>query len=461
MHRIRYAIRRLPRPLDWLASLILISFVGCATVLFFTAYFGSRLFLTPFDSRLADAFFQEPFVLFVITMIAWFLSSVRSRPDRLDELRYLRSLPLGSARISRNIIVHDIHAFAWVPGVIAALLFYLNKVSPLALQVRLFALAFSFFVVVIALNIVIQLARALRKTRTTKYIWPVQTNPFIQILLIFLLALSFTIMISRPFLASGFSFWVIFCGALASCYILTILTEHLFDKWQQGNLVFLSDPVGREQKNQSIDIFRFLNGIPTLSPFLQKSIVKYAREKNLLSLFLTFSFVTSLYWMAMNNEVKDGLAVLFAISCLFALTVAARCIQQLSPEEESPDWVFSLPLKKGDLYLSIFLPGIARMGFVIISMTALGALFSRATMISLITFLAKAQLVTMIMLGVACSYAIYHYPVVETAKRQFLKWVLVTIVLGALLYKYIYVVMVVMSIWPFIQLRRLKLFRTG
>jgi hypothetical protein len=455
---IRITRKRLPKSLRLGISIAAaLAFVA----LFWVGTIGKSLFEQPDMERFLGLFFQEPLVLVVCVAVAWFVSLLNPTPSRLEEYSLLNSLPIPSRAIGDRFLSQDLRSHAWVPGLSIVLYFGLASVAPIPHLIRLGILTASCFVLIMVLNAVLHYRAALNK-KDVKSFYPRQGYPLIHALTVVSYVICQLGFVIAPKLASGYLFWIVFSGLLLSSYASVTLVRALFAKWQAENLAFVrpSRESGVEKRAWLRSVNPFL-AFSHVNVWLLKSLVKAKREKNVTSLALTVAFIGIAYLVSMNNQnAEDVVTVLFAIMGIYAFLIAFRATNQFAPEQESPNWIYSLPLRVAELYVSIFAPVFGWLCLVATSFSILIVL-SDAGLLLAGSFWLKSVMTAVAMLSVACVYAVKSYPDIKKTQRQFLYWTLAGVILTAALYPYRLFVLGLMVLGPFLPFKRIHLHRVA
>ncbi|MCG8607497.1 hypothetical protein MJD09_21255 [bacterium] len=428
--------------------------------IFWNGTIGKDLFLQPEMEPFLSLFFREPFVLVVCVAIAWFFSFLKPTPARLEEYRLLISLPISGRTICARFLSQDWRKYAWVPAAGIVLYSGLTSVAPIPHLIRLGVLTVCCFGLFLVLNAVLHYRLALTK-RGARNPYPKRGQPLIHALTVVTYVSCQLAFVIAPKLAAGHWFWIVFFGLLLATYASVSLVRGLFRKWQIENLAFV-----RPAQEAGSKKFRLLitNPFLTFRPvnaWLVKNLVKAKREKNVASLVLTLMFILSAYLVSMNNRnAHDVATVLLAIMGIYAFLVAFRATNQLAPDEESPDWTYSLPLRMAELYISIFVPMFGWLCLVATSFAVL-LFLSEAGLPLAAWFWLKSVLVASAVLSVACAYSVKFYPDMKQSQKRFLYWLVIGIILTAAFYPYRIFVLSLMVFWPFLPFRRIPLYRVS
>ncbi len=456
-----YFVGRFPGSLHLPLKLgISIALVFIMAAMFLLGCVGRSLFEQPDSDQFLAIFFQEPFVILITLVVVWYTVSFKSTPARLDEYKFLSSLPISAGSICDRFIGQDLLRYSWVPGLGIVIYFGLLPVSPISHLFRLSILTVFGFILFVVANTVLHLLSSLKGRNPGSYAYPGRTNPIIIAVIILGYAVSQMSFIITPALASGYQFWIVFILLLLGNSASLVLARFLFSKWQTKNSAFQmwadQTITVRSSWLRASNQFRLF---AKTDPFLLKNLLKIRRENTGFSMILTAMFIMLAYLISMNNEnINDSISVLFAISCIYSFLIAFRTINQFSPDEESPDLVYSLPLRTWNLYFSVFIPAMGWLAVVLASLTILisGGAGSLAG-----SFLLQSLFAAAAFLLVASNYALGSYPDIKEAQKRFLYWTTALMVLTAVLYKYRIITVSLLIILPFLQLRKVRFYRVG
>ena len=407
-------------------------------------------------------FFKEPFIMILGLYTAWFISSFRTMPSRRKEFNLLNSLPINDRRICNYFMGRDFFQNAWVPGLTIFLYLSLLSVTPVSHLIRLSLLTLLIYFIFIVLKVSLHLLIAVKRKGFEVYKYPDQNNPILMILNITGFALSQLVFILNPQLSSG-TFFVIFMIFLSSiCLSLLMLAHKFFNRWKNGNLVFrIKADSTKEMISSEYSGSNLFQKYPKFHPILIKNILKIIKGKNRLSLLLTVVFISFAYLVSLNNErLEDSIAVLFGILCFYTFLFSYRAINQFTSNNESPELIYLLPLKKWDLYVYHFVPLWLWIAIVALLCTIL-ILVSCSSLALAGIFLLKSMAAGFIFLQGALNYTLGSYPNNKKAKKHFLYWCVSMLVLSAVFYIYAIIVIILMVIISFFPLRKMKLYKVS
>lgn len=428
--------------------------------MFWLGCFGLSLFEQPNSAQFLAVFFQEPFVILMSLFIAWYISSFKFTPSRMEEYKCLISLPVSANNICNRFIYQDLLSCSWVAGLGIVLYLGLLPVSPISHLCRLSILTVFAFFLFVVLNTLLHFYVSLKGKNLRKYVYPNRNNPIIMVATILGYAIFQLSIIVIPSLASGYQFGIVLGLSLVGNYSLLSLAHVFFSKWQIKNLAFQmrADRTTKFMSSwcQISNPFRLF---PRLNPLLLKNLVKIKREKNTVSVILMTILIMFAYLVIMNNETtEDRISVLFAVSCIYSFLFAFRSMTQFSADEESPELVYSLPLVRRDCYFSFFVPAIAWLSIVMTSLAIL-ILISGSALSLAGLFLLKSFVAASAFLLVSFKYAAASYPDMKKAQKKFSYWMIALIILTAAFYKYRILIVSLMIILPFFQLRNVRFYR--
>ena len=421
--------------------------------LYLTGFAGRRINALPEYDVFLEAFFQEPFVLFVCLQIAWFAASFKTSPSRTREYTMLHSLPIPGESIYFRLLYQDFFRYWWVPAFGVVLHMSLFFVAPFPFLCRLSLLSLCCFAVAVTANTLLHLLPG-------NY-YPEKNNPLIYALSITGYALLHLFFIVNAKVMSGYRFLLTVVLLIIFNYSLVIISRKIFSRWQSNNRAYSMRAVSPRADSSTVPLARtnlFLR-FPRTNPLLLKNMVKVAREKSSFSTLLTLFFIATIYFISMNNELmNDSISVLFVLFCGYAFLFSFRGIDTFSREEEAPEIIHLLPVNKTGVFGAALLPSL-------VWLTAMSLLFGALVAFSGAEFAAAAQLIGKSLLAgislllVAFAFALSCYPDAKTAKKRYLYWALFTTVFSAIFYVYSYIILCCMILAPLFTLRRVHFYR--
>ncbi len=416
----------------------------------------------PDSNQLLGIFFKEPFVVLVCVLIAWHVASARFRPSRLDEYKLLNSLPVPAQDVCDRFIRQDAGRYSWVLALNFAIYLGLLPVAPISYLSRLSILTALSFVLLIVLNVALQIAAATRWNNSGRYSYPCGNHPLIMTVVIVSYAVLQLTFLARPDWASDIFFWIALGLLLAATWFARAFAQSAFRRWQLENRAFAARSENRPaSKRQWLHVSNPFRLLPILNPLLLKNLVKLRRESNKASIILTVGFVMLAYLSAMNNEdPEDALAVMVAFAGIYSFLFALRSMRHLSPEEESPDFIYSSPISKSHLYFSVFTPAFVAAFFVLTAVSGL-LFFSENGGRLASLFLLRSQIVATIFLLAATNFGLGSYPDAKRGQRRFGTWTLALVILTAAFYRYREIVISLAVLLPFLELRNVRFYRNA
>lgn len=307
------------------------------------------------------------------------------------------------------------------------------------------------------INSVVHLAASFKNPASYRY--PQNDNQLIRALIVYGYTQLILIFIVFPNWASGYAFLLVLF-LLAICVTIALRCAHsLYKRWQSTNIMFQSGKQRTTVGDGSISKVLQLKIFSKWSPLLLKNFIKIQKERNALHFILVGIFIIIAYLISVNNEAEsDRLAVLFAITCIYAYYYSSRALNLFSQEEESTLLIYSLPFHSSNFYFSIFSPLILWM-YIILTFLALLMLLSSSAFISVVSFWLKSILAATIFLVASCNYGLASYPDIRKTRQQFFRWTLTLIIFSAVFYKYHILIICFMILLSFVPLRKIKLYR--
>ena len=403
-------------------------------------------------------FLKEPFLIFVLALVFWWIALIRKNPVRLEEYRLLNSLPLTRERITDHFILQDLQRSIWLLALNLALVYGMASLAPLAHLHRIAVLSLLHYGSAIFLNMTLHSALAV----FSKKIIPANPlsllHPVLSLMVILYFGLGELIIILVPEWATGSTFWA-WLGLLAALSMLLWQTARLaFSKWQRMNTIFLH-PANESVKSVLVNSYDQWFRAKGLDPLLISNLLKILRTNNKAALALTMTFIILGYQVSRNNARHDDfLAVLLGISIFYGAIFTYRAMRAFSEFEQAPEVIYAIPLSKRQVYASVFLPAFVWLAGIF---SAFGFLSWIAT--SSVTLAGKFWLDAMTagtaLLLAAVNYSLGHYPDLKKAQQGFTFWGLVLLILSALFYPYRILVLLLMTIYSIRPLQRFQFFR--
>jgi len=444
------------------AAALLIVAVGLAVYLGAT---GSRLHQHPDPEALIDLFFRTIFVPIIVLSIAWYIASLKLVPARASEYVFLNSLPLSSSGMHRLFLISGVCRFPWVPFGMAVLLSSLAVVAPVSFVIRLNVLVLAVYTLLQTAGITVHLAVSLNRAGGKSSSFPAKNSPLIQLGVVIAYATMPIIWILFPGQISGGSFWVI-AGACALIIItLFAVSSRVFARWRGTNVILRS--TGNRDGSPRMDyrawarVLRAVRAPFKSNPLLIRNLVRSSRETSLGSRsILALFFVAISFLIAMNNEsIQDAVTMLSGMFCLYAFFVVMKSTDWLGADEEPPELLYSMPVTRAQLYLSVFVPMVGWLATIALVQGLLVILAGGGVVLAA-RFVSMSLLVSLVFCAIGVSSAVGAYPNRQDALKRFLGGMLALAVLVVILYKYRLVVMVAVGSLSLLLLLRKRLYRT-
>ncbi len=408
--------------------------VAIAAIALVVGSVPGNLSLQPEPARYQAHIFKEPFLSFVALTIAWLVSMLRRSPVRAQECRLLLSLPLSSAAVANRLVWGDVSRSGWVLAMIPLTYLALWGIAPIPYLCRLFVLTASLWLVAIILNVGVQLFASLVSRGQAGF--PTRYVSLWLALSLLGYVVCQVVMLASPSLISGASFWILLLSCLAAIPPLVLCTHVLFGKWLRAGRHVAGEEHRREShhlrpgRRAPAQALGLCFGRLQVCPLVMKGSLCAWRRLSLASLFSMTALLWLGYLMASNNlDAQSRAWVLLGVFVLYCLLHAHQTMGLFSPEDESPQLVYSLPVTKLDLYLSMLIPGATgpllwATGYaVLLWVSGCGAEVA-------IRFRLIASLSAISLVAVATNFAVGLYPNHKVGQRRFLVWTS-CLVLGA------------------------------
>ncbi len=444
-------------------NVLILCILGIVIFVLFGAT-GSRLYEQPAAKCIIERFFQEPFILMILLLILWFVFSLKPNYLRIEEYKFLNSLPLSANKIGHRFISLDCFRFSWVPGIFLFSYAGMLSILPIPFFLRLSILTLLNYFAAITWSEVIHLLLSLRAKKRGPLRYPYQLNPIIQVGIITEFTFLQLAWIFLPQWISGYRFWLLFLCFILCSYFLIISAGKLFKKWQESNLAWQNVSVQNRWHNLSYQKLRqiFDQFPPRVkpSPLLLKNIIRIMRTKTSISnVVLTAFFIGIAYLLSRNNATTgDRISVLLWLSILYAFLFATQSVDRLGKGFESPLRIYVLPLRKLQFYFSGFIPAILWSAGVFM-FTALLVFIGEASTAAA-WYWAKSMFVSFIFLGIAFNCSIALYPETKKAQSRFIYWTFVLMLFTVFLYRYWVPIAVIVLLLSTISTRKMRLYKT-
>lgn len=411
---------------------------------------SSRLSLRPHDFLFFEFFIKDGLLPMVLVCLLWFVQLQKGTPERLAEFRFLHSQPLTQRQLALHFLMQDFRRYFWMPGVTIILLFSLLAYAPLSHILRACALVMVFYAGLTVANPVLHLALPLRRFGILS-----RLHPLLVFLIVFFYDTGVTALVFADGALSGFSYWLALAAMIVWCGASLFYFQRLFGKWCATNGAYRTMATVR-----GADVISTTNWQKwhwRLSPLLYKNILRLAREKSAFVTLLTAVFILCGYLVSRNNaRLDDFLAILYAVTLIYAVLFAYKSQSYFSADEESTRLVYALPITKRAFYFSVFIPTGVWL-ILIVSIFAVLALFAGARWAAAVFWL-KAAAVGLGFLVAALNTAFGAYPDIKTAQNRFFLWALAVLAGLALLYGYRYLIFFVLVTGTFFRPARRKLY---
>lgn len=447
------------RPIQY-SGVVLVFLLGCTLVSL--AIWG----FTPEQGALNHdliwgAFIQGPFIIQTLLLVVWFIVSIKPKPSRLEEFRFLLSLPISPERIFHRFFLSDIFRFSWIPILFSVSLLGLTPVSSLAFLSRPILLSAVFFLLCLALMLCLQLILCFGSAKSAAPNYLTRCNPVVQgaVLVVFAGALLMIMLI--PMSVSNLSYWTMLLALVFATLFLVAISKRLFVVLYARNH-WMKTARSCEQStgvNDSLLVRILGKGLSAFNPLLFKNIIQSQRSRTRFSrLMLATGFVSAAYLMAMNNQNwEDTISVLLGLNIIYIVWYSSATINRFSPEVEPTQITFTFPISKLQFYFSVFVPALTWV-LLVSAVMAFLIVVSGGGLSSAVEFWLKSILAGSVLLGIAMNSGVANYPNLKRAHKHFGYWLLVLIITSALLYKYRVEVAVVVALLSSISALRLNLF---
>jgi hypothetical protein len=404
----------------------------------------------PTDTLFFELYFKDIFLVVVIGCIFWFIQLLKPKPERLQEFFFLNSLPVKSKQLALHFLLKELLQNSWLPALTSVLFFSLLVAAPVAHILRIGFFIFLLYSMLTTLNSAIHFVSAQKKFN------PLSTlNPIFVFCaaFLFLVFTSWAALVDQIF--SGYSFLLLVLIMMTAQATLILFHLRAFKKWRSANRIFNIHAVSSPKTRRSFWHTRQWR----MSPILLKNMLKIEREKSLFVLLLTATFVTCGYLVSRNNQrVDDFLAIMQTVLLMYAIIFSYRSQNILSTASESTQTIFSLPIRRLELYASSLLPLLLWM-FLINTIFFLLSLTANISLEQGLLFWFKSFSLCGGLVLVAFNFSFAAYPNTKAAQTSFLYWGLVYLVLMALFFKYWYPIFLIMVGLSFLKLIKKKLYR--
>jgi hypothetical protein len=464
--RIPGSLGRLPVHVrDTVARATAVLFIVAIGLVVVSGTTGPRLHELPDQEALIDRFFRTIFVPVIVLVVAWYVASLKLDSSRAREYVFLNSLPLSSSGMHWLFIVSDLSRFLWAPVAMLGLLSALALVAPAPFLIRLNVLVFAVYALLQTAGITLHLAVSLKRAGGESASFPAKNSPLIQLGVVMAYAAMPVIWILYPGQISGGSFWMVFGVCAFITATLFFISRSVFERWRGTNVILRSTNSPDGSRRMSYRAWaRILNTafVPLKSnPLLIRNLVRSSREASAGSRFiLALFFVAIAFLIAMNNEsIQDAVTILSGLFYVYAFFVVMRAMNRLGADDEPPALIYSLPVTRAQLYLSVFVPLIGWLASIALALAILVILAGGGVALAA-RFVVMSLLMSLVFCAIGVSCAVIGYPRQKDALKCFLGGMLALAVLVVILHKYRAVVMVVAVFLSLLLLLRKRLYRT-
>jgi hypothetical protein len=411
---------------------------------------GASLYLRPRGDALF-VFFKESFLVFVVVCAAWSIAALRPSPQRREEFQSLVSLPLHGRVLYRHLFLTEWIATLWVPIWLAVVYAGLSGVAPWPFLFRL-TLATLFFhaAAVVALHAG-HLFLMARKGSPVNLIYRVEAWIVLGVVLCFGAAVLSCIV--APGLITGTHFYLLLLFFLLFIFAGLRLNDLLFEQYRLGNAIWLV-PLKVEQNRSAVSS---LGHSGLHNPWLWKSFVRSRRQANKGAFVLTGIFIALAYLASMNNALpSDRAAVLLALTLIYSAIFVHLAMQHTGEPEEPPQQIYALPVRPLPWLASMLIPPFLWLAGVCLIIAALIATYSLPLALA---YLLKSLLSGLAMLFCGIELGVLYYPDVKRGQRIYSYYLLTTLILSALLYRYHPFIIAGMALIPTLRTMRMRYYR--
>jgi len=413
---------------------------------------GERLNRIP-DADALLVFFKEPFVIFSLICLGWFISTLRSNADSCEEFKSLIALPLSGRTLYDHHIYREWWNTLWVPACLSVVYAGLAQTAPWPYLVRLAMVSFFAHPLVLLVSHFAHLLLTMQRRGGGNFLF--RAEPWIMAAATFLFLLCALAGLVRPPLISGFSFWLVLLAAGWAIIILQRINGRLFTAWLQSNSLFRTPMLKR--RGYSMTASTLLMGLLPVNPWLWRNLIRGLRRRNRGFLAMTSVFILLSYLASMNNRIPaDRAGVLLAISLGYTAVFAYQWLQRLTAAEESVQVLHALPVKTLSWFAGLTLPPMVWLILVYIVFTTLIAAYSTTLAI---VFLLRSLLLGAWMLLMAAAAGLGAFPDVKKGQKTYLYLMLIATVLTALFYRFNLIIFTGLALTGLLRLRAVRYYR--
>jgi hypothetical protein len=412
--------------------------------------FGRGLFQRPHSSDFIDFFIKEGMLPLILAAVFVYIILIKSRPRRLEEYRYLSSLPLTFAKLADHLLLQELGRFIWLPAVPILILWTLTALAPITFICRVSLIIILFYGALYSgATALLFLIPSKRNNVLIKH------NPILVFLFLFVFVVGTIMFVSMDAYVSGVGFWILLATLSVSIFLFRGLLRKALSSWFKKNNLFRMPTMA--QSHQRRQSFPLLNFQGLSQPLLTKNLLKFARENSRYVLFLTLVYICAGYLASRNNaRLEDFKSILLTFTVIYALFFSLKSQSYFSGSTESTQLAYSLPVRRRDLYLSVYVPAALWVLAITTIFTVLAVTF-RIGPAAGVLFWIKAAGLSLVFVTTALNFAFRSYPDDKKAQASFLYWGLSLVVLIALFYGIRYWIILAMCVVSFYRLWTMKL----
>lgn len=407
-------------------------------------------------------FVKGPFVIQTLLLVVWFIVSIKPNLSRLEEFRFLLSLPIEPQSVFSLFYLSDIFRFSWIPILLSVSLLGLFPVSSLAFLSRPILFGVISFLFFLALMSCLQLVICFKSRKFGSANYLTKFDPFIQGAVIIVFEGALLLIMLIPISIPDLGYWVILLALAISSFFLVFAAERLFVKLYAANywMKASSSSENSGELNDSFLVKIMRKRMVMSNPLLLKNMIQSRRSRTRFSnLLLTTGFVSAAYLMAMNNQNwDDSISVLLGMNILYIVLFSSATINRFSTEFESTKIIFTLPISRLQFYFSVFIPTLTWV-VLVSSVMAFLIVVAGSDLISAVRFWLKSLLAAILLLTIAINCGVANYPNLKISHKHFVYWLLGLIITCALYYKYRIQIAVTTALLSCIPVLKVSLFR--
>jgi hypothetical protein len=345
------------------------------------------------------------------------------------------------------------------------LLSALAVVAPAPFLIRLNILALAAYTLSQIAGITVHLAVSLKRPGGKSASFPAKYSPAIQLGVVVACVAMPVVWILHPGHISGGSFWIVFGMSALITIALFFISKRAFERWRGTNVILRS--INAHDRSPRMGYRAWARILSTAlvpfksNPLLTKNLVRSSRETSAGSRFtLSLFFVAITFLIAMNNDsIQDAVTVLSGIFYVYAFFAVIGTMGRLGADEEPPALIYSMPITKAQLYLSVLVPLVGWLASIALALAILVILAGGGAALAA-RFVLMSLSISLVYCAIGVSFAVSSYPRPNDALKRFLAGVFTLAVVIVILYKYRAVVMVVAVLCSLLLLLRKRLYRT-